>query len=311
MKALLSPAYKKLSNVPSIADEPAAEALLTQMIPCAFYLRAERGDHLPPPSSGPGSSSSSSSSGPPAKQPRALKIAQAQRFKQDEYFVWFLPPSQLKTMLGAVGLVTLVLAGCMFPLWPIKLRIGVWYLSIAVLGLIGLFFGIAIVRLIFWGITKVVYKPGIWIFPKLFDDVGVVSHHLYFQSYVVGPLAHWRGADRIVHSVVGVGRPSAQKGPQEAQQKGCCRSSCLYSWTELSYRCSSCRSCTKIAQRRCCTTCVWRGQGRRSHRVIPSHPTHVFLSYNYIVLPSLLTLTNAEGQSLFRASTPCTPARHC
>lgn len=72
-------------------------------------------------------------------------------------------------------MVAVMLAGVMFPLWPPTLRLGVWYLSIAVLGLIGLFFVIAILRLIFWLITIVVAKPGIWIFPNLFEDVGFVD----------------------------------------------------------------------------------------------------------------------------------------
>lgn len=72
-------------------------------------------------------------------------------------------------------MVAVMLAGVMFPLWPPIMRLGVWYLSIGVLGLIGLFFAIAIVRLIFYIITVIVASPGIWIFPKLFADVGFVS----------------------------------------------------------------------------------------------------------------------------------------
>lgn len=181
MKALLSPAYAKLSNVPPVTDEASAEKLLNEMIPSMFYLRVERGDHLPPPPGPSGSSPSSS----PGKQPRVLRIAQAQRYKQDEYFVWFLPASQLKTTLGAIGLVVAVLGGCMFPLWPIKLRIGVWYLSVGVLGLLAALVVIAIFRLIFWGLTKFTVKPGIWIFPRLFDDLGVVS----FQNAAAAGLA--------------------------------------------------------------------------------------------------------------------------
>lgn len=171
MKALVSPAYQKLSNVPSVTDEASAEKLLSALIPSTFYLRVERGDHLPPPPNPQGSSGGST----PAKQPRSLRVAQQQFYKQDEYFVWLIPASQLKTTLGAIALVTVVLAGCMFPLWPVKLRIGVWYLSIGVLGLIAALVVIAIVRLIIWGITKLLLKPGIWIFPRLFDDLGVVS----------------------------------------------------------------------------------------------------------------------------------------
>lgn len=72
-------------------------------------------------------------------------------------------------------MVVLMLAGVLFPLWPPIMRLGVWYLSIAALAFIGLFFAIAIVRLIFYIITIVVASPGIWIFPKLFADVGFVS----------------------------------------------------------------------------------------------------------------------------------------
>lgn len=72
-------------------------------------------------------------------------------------------------------MVAIMLAGVMFPLWPPTMRLGVWYLSIACLGLVGLFFAIAIVRLIFYIGSVLVASPGIWIFPKLFADVGFVS----------------------------------------------------------------------------------------------------------------------------------------
>ena len=72
-------------------------------------------------------------------------------------------------------MLAIILAGVMFPLWPPIMRLGVWYLSMVVLALIGLFFVIAIIRLIFYIITIIVASPGIWIFPKLFADVGFVS----------------------------------------------------------------------------------------------------------------------------------------
>lgn len=78
-------------------------------------------------------------------------------------------------MLGSAGLVAVILIGVMFPLWPTSLRIGVWYLSVAVLGLIGLFFVIAIIRLIIYIITMFTASPGLWIFPNLFEDVGFID----------------------------------------------------------------------------------------------------------------------------------------
>ncbi len=78
-------------------------------------------------------------------------------------------------------MVAIMLAGVMFPLWPPTMRLGVWYLSIGMLGLIGLFFVIAILRLIFYIITVIVASPGIWIFPKLFADVGFVRVFFLFE----------------------------------------------------------------------------------------------------------------------------------
>lgn len=67
-----------------------------------------------------------------------------------------------------------MLTAVMFPLWPYTLRLGVWYLSMGVMGLLGAFFAMAILRLIFYVITLVVAKPGIWVFPRLFEDVSFV-----------------------------------------------------------------------------------------------------------------------------------------
>lgn len=70
-----------------------------------------------------------------------------------------------------------ILAAVMFPLWPVTLRIGVWYLSMGLLGLIGLFFVMAICRLILFCATVFTVPPGLWLYPNLFEDVG------FFDSF--------------------------------------------------------------------------------------------------------------------------------
>ena len=159
MKALLSPAYGKLKNAPKVTNEQEAQQLLLSIIPYAFFLRVERG--------APTGTSSGS--------PKQLQITQMQTFVPSDYYAWFYEGSQWTTYVGGVAMVAIMLAGVMFPLWPPIMRLGVWYLSIGVLGLIGLFFALAVVRLIFYIITVIVASPGIWIFPKLFADVGFVS----------------------------------------------------------------------------------------------------------------------------------------
>ncbi len=101
-------------------------------------------------------------------------MSPTQSFSGDAYYTWFTAASPLSTILGGLAMVLVMLAGVMFPLWPPVLRLGVYYLSLGVLGLIGVFIGIAIVRLFLWMGTSLVMKRGIWWFPKLFDDVGFV-----------------------------------------------------------------------------------------------------------------------------------------
>lgn len=163
VKALLSPAYSSLKNVPKVTSETEAVALLQQTLPYAFYLRVDRQQTQ-------GSS-------------KQLNFSQQQIFTPDGYFSWFYEGSQWTTYVGGVAMVAIMLAGVMFPLWPSTLRLGVWYLSILVLVLIGVFFGIAVVRLIFYIITLLAAPPGIWIFPQLFADVGFVD------SFI--PLYEW------------------------------------------------------------------------------------------------------------------------
>lgn len=164
VKALLSPSYGKLKNVPKVTSEAEALTILSAVNAFAFYLRVQRG--------GPTGSSSSS--------PKALQIIQEQMFRPDEYYAWFYEGSQWTTYAGGILMVAIMLGGVMFPLWPPIMRLGVWYLSIGMLGLIGLFFAVAIVRLIFYIITIVVASPGIWIFPQLFADVGFVRGMFVF-----------------------------------------------------------------------------------------------------------------------------------
>jgi len=166
VKALLSPAFAKVKGAPKVTSEVEAQTILQAVNAFAFFLRVERG--------GPTGSASS---------PKSLQIISEQMFSPDEYYAWFYEGSQWTTYAGGILMVAIMLAGVMFPLWPPIMRLGVWYISIGLLGLIGLFFSIAIIRLIFYVITVLVASPGIWIFPELFADVGFV------ESFI--PLWEW------------------------------------------------------------------------------------------------------------------------
>ncbi|KAF9437398.1 Translocation protein S62 [Entomortierella beljakovae] len=158
VNSLLKPEFRQTAvgkELGELTRESAAE-LLGSMIPHQFFLKVER------PSD-------------PDVPKNVLQIVQYQSFSEDGVYLWRYEGSQLRARLMAFGLLAIVLAGVMFPLWPVTLRIGVWYLSVGILILLGLFFAMAIVRLILFMITWVVLKPGVWIFPNLFEDVGFVD----------------------------------------------------------------------------------------------------------------------------------------
>jgi len=166
VKALLLPAFSKVKNAPKVENEEAAAQLLQNIMPYAFYLRVERG----------GASGAKGS-------PKHLQIMPQQMFRPEDHFAWFWEGLQWTNYLGGAAMVAVILAGVMYPLWPPTLRVGVGYLSMGLLGLIGLFIAIAIFRLIFYVITVVVASPGIWIFPQLFADVGFVESFIPFWEW--------------------------------------------------------------------------------------------------------------------------------
>ena len=106
-----------------------------------------------------------------------VKIEQQQDILDDLHYVWLYEGPQWRTKLYAAGALVLIMTVVMFPLWPVTLRLGVWYLSMGFLGLIGLFFAMAIFRLILFCVTVVAVPPGLWLYPNLFEDVG------FFDSF--------------------------------------------------------------------------------------------------------------------------------
>ena len=100
------------------------------------------------------------------------------------HYVWLYDGPQWKQKAMAAAVVAGIFAVVLFPLWPMIMRQGVWYLSVGMMGLLGLFFAMAIFRLILFCITVFTVPPGLWLFPNLFEDVG------FFDSFK--PLWGWQ-----------------------------------------------------------------------------------------------------------------------
>ncbi|CUS10574.1 unnamed protein product [Tuber aestivum] len=185
LRALMSEAYtkarKKNALLPSVTDHNSAILAFSLLPRNLLALRVSKIDPGADDGHGHGHSH-----GKPAKRIKGLwtvKIEQQQELRGELYYTWFYEPRTWKQTIMAIGVIVVLLLVVMFPLWPPMLRLGVWYLSMGMLGLIGLFILMSIFRLILFLVTTVVLSPGIWLYPNLFEDVG------FFDSF--RPLWAW------------------------------------------------------------------------------------------------------------------------
>ena len=176
-----SPAYavahKNNRNLPAPPSNPQETAELFKLLPLSLLaLRVSKID----PHAG-------HSHGKAPKRVKGLwtvKIEQQQDILESLHYVWLYDGPQWRMKLYAAGALLAIMTIVMFPLWPMKLRLGVWYLSMGFLGLVALFFVMSIFRLILFCVTVVTMPKGLWLYPNLFEDVG------FFDSF--RPIWAWQ-----------------------------------------------------------------------------------------------------------------------
>jgi len=90
-----------------------------------------------------------------------------QPFEEDGQFTWVYEGSKTKLYLMCAGMLIGALGICMIQIWPLWLKIGVWWCSVTFLTTFGV---LCVVRLILFVLMWIVGFRGIWLFPNLFDD---------------------------------------------------------------------------------------------------------------------------------------------
>lgn len=98
----------------------------------------------------------------------------------NEPFVWNYDPISTKNYIIGALLIIGAIAICCFPLWPLFIREGVYYLSLAGCGFLGGIIGLAVIKYILYAVIYIltVGKVELWIFPNLTEDVG------FFESFL-------------------------------------------------------------------------------------------------------------------------------
>ncbi|CAK7562552.1 MAG: Translocation protein S62 [Sporothrix epigloea] len=174
LRALQTPAYekarKKTPGLPEITDRASLENAFKLLPLSMLALRVrqvdehEGHDHEKPKKK--------------AKRVKGLwtvAIERQQDAADDMYYVWLYEGSQVMRKVYAGLALLAIFAVVLYPLWPLRMRLGVYYLSWGFLGLLGLFFLMAIFRVILFCITYFVLSPGLWLYPNLWEDVSFMD----------------------------------------------------------------------------------------------------------------------------------------
>ncbi|KAF9870365.1 translocation protein sec62 [Colletotrichum karsti] len=172
LRALQSPGYEKLRKkhpeLPEITDRASLENTFKLLPMSMLALRVVKSDPHEGHDHGPKKTKR-------VKGLWTVRIEPQQEAGDDMYYVWFYEGSQVKRKLYSILALILIFIVVCYPLWPLKLRLGVYYLSWGFLFLLGLFFAMAIFRVILFCITYFVTSPGLWLFPNLWEDVSFVD----------------------------------------------------------------------------------------------------------------------------------------
>lgn len=133
------------------------------------------------------------------KWPKRLQMTTKQQFDIVGFYVIVYEGTQHLNhlLLGLIMLV--VLAGCMFPAWPLQMKLALWYTSVIFLTIM---FVIIILRLVvfivFWFVVI-----EFWIFPNMFnEELGVVDSFKPLYSWKKGVYSTTMMACRVFCAIL-------------------------------------------------------------------------------------------------------------
>ena len=144
-KALLSKVAEK--RFPNIAGEQDCHNILQEMLDNGLFLKVVSINNT-----------------------RFLQPDTSRIWTDDGLYAWVYEGSQLLTVLMGLGILCLIFIIFLYPLWPARLRLVSWYVLMLAVAFLGFILVTSVVRIILFAITYFTLKPGIWLFPKLFDE---------------------------------------------------------------------------------------------------------------------------------------------
>merc|ERR1712242_497823 len=106
----------------------------------------------------------------------------------NDAYVWLYDPTPWYYYIAGTAIVLGIIAVCLFPLWPMEMRQGVYYLSVAAAAFLVFIIVLAIIKYIIY-VLLFIFTAGklkFWIFPNLTEDVGFFESFMPVYVYTYG-----------------------------------------------------------------------------------------------------------------------------
>ena len=146
--ALLSPKYKgKVAQKVPVASRAEAAKLGQDLLRMGYVHRSQRVTHA-------------------HTRRWELELVNGP-FDEDGLYTWVYEGSKTRLYLYCAGMLAGALGLCMIQIWPLWLKIGVWWCSVTFLVTFGI---LSVIRLVLFCLMWIVGFRGIWLFPNLYDD---------------------------------------------------------------------------------------------------------------------------------------------
>jgi translocation protein SEC62 len=147
----------------SIQDEKEAKKFISDMLENKIIWKLERGPDEPK-----------------FKWPKKLYISRDQANQADSAFYGFvIVPRSKSTKVYTFLIIAAVVALCLFQLWPLSVKLGVFYTSVVLLYIM---IGIILIRLAIY-VTFRILGFDVYIFPNLFEEVSFLDSFKPFISF--------------------------------------------------------------------------------------------------------------------------------
>lgn len=158
-KALLSNDYKeKFPKIPIVDKREAHEVLQSLLEAGAFVpVTQSRGRYYQP--------------------------TMARKWYDEHTYAWIFEGSQLFNIIYVLLAVAAVVCIFMYPLWPSPLKSIAWYVIMALASFVAFILVLSVIRLVVFIITYFSLRPGIWLFPNLYADVGFIESFIPVYSW--------------------------------------------------------------------------------------------------------------------------------